>query len=92
MRDPLVRGVSAGLILALPILIHVVSATSSAASPSGTPLRSISAVASLGLAEAVVGVGLWLAGHARRRLASADPIDLNRTAFATALNADPFPG
>jgi hypothetical protein len=90
MRDPLVRGVSAGLILALPILIYVASATSATASPSGTPFRSV--VASLVLAESVVGVGLWVAIKARRRLASADPIDLGQTGFATSFNAEAIPG
>jgi hypothetical protein len=90
MRDPLVRGVSAGLILALPILIHVASATSSVASPSARPIGSV--VVSLGLVEAVVAVGLWLAGKARCRLASSEPIDLGRTAFTTSLNAEALPG
>jgi hypothetical protein len=90
MRDPLLRGVSAGLILALPILIYVASATSAVSSSTNTPLRS--AVVSLGLAEAVVGVGLWLAIKARRRLASAELIDLGRTGFATPLNAEALPG
>jgi hypothetical protein len=70
MRDPLVRWLSAGLILALPILIHVASATSSSSdlsSSSRIVADPVGAVV-LGLVEVVVAVGIWLATCERRRL------------------------
>jgi hypothetical protein len=71
MRDPLVRWLSAGLILALPILIHVVSATSMSSDLSSSSSRIVAdpvGAVVLGLVEVVVAVGLWLAACERRRL------------------------
>jgi hypothetical protein len=68
MRDPLVRWALAGLILALPVLIYVASATSTAL-PAEEP-RMLAVAAVLGPVEAALGLGLWLASRERRRLAS----------------------
>lgn len=79
MRDPLVRWASAGLILALPVLISVASATSLAA-PAEQP-RALALAGVLGPVEAVLAVGLWLASRERRRLgAAARPLGLGRAA------------
>ncbi len=80
MRDPLVRWASAGLILALPILIYVAAATSIAAPPEQP--RALALAGVLGPVEAALGVGLWLASRERRRLGSAQgaarPLGLGR--------------
>jgi hypothetical protein len=70
MRDPLVRWLSAGLILALPILIHVVSATSMSSdlSSSSRIVADPVGAAVLGLVEVIVAAGIWLAVCERRRL------------------------
>jgi hypothetical protein len=71
---------SAGLILALPVLIYLASATSYAASPGGP--RALALAGVLGPVEAVLGFGLWLASRERRRLGAmrgaARPFDLGR--------------
>jgi hypothetical protein len=80
MREPLVRWASAGLILALPVLIYVAAATSVVV-PAEKP-RVIALAGMLGPVEAVLGLGLWLASRERRRLGSmqgaARPIGLGR--------------
>lgn len=80
MRDPLVRWASAGLILALPVLIYVAAATSVAA-PAEQP-RILALAGVLGPVEAALGIGLWLASRERRRLGamqgSARPLGLGR--------------
>jgi hypothetical protein len=80
MRDPLVRWMSAGLILALPVLIYLASVTSYAASPDEP--RSLALAGVLGPVEAALGVGLWLASRERRRLGAmrgeARPFGLGR--------------
>ena len=82
MRDPLVRWASAGLILALPVLISVASATSLAAPPEGP--RALALAGVLGPVEAVLAIGLWLASRERRRLGAArgaaSPFGLGRAA------------
>jgi hypothetical protein len=83
MRDPLVRWAMAGLILALPVMIFVASATSVAAPP-GEDRAALATAAVLGLVEAAVGLGLWLASRERRRLGASQgapgPIALGRSA------------
>ena len=82
MRDPLVRWAMAGLILALPVLIFVASATSVAAPPGERRVLATAAV--LGPVEAAMGLGLWLASRERRRLGASQgapgPIGLGRAA------------
>jgi len=94
MRDPVARWASAGLILALPILIHIASATASGLSL--TDFANRSRAGALGLAEAVLAVGLWVAARARRRLVADDgrdePFELGRTPFTPARKADPLVG
>jgi hypothetical protein len=72
MRDPLARWLSAGLILVLPILIHVVSATSAASTDlsSLSSPRAIDPIGALvlGLVEALVATGIWMAARQRQRL------------------------
>jgi hypothetical protein len=68
MRDPLVRWASTGLILALPVLIIIASATSTVAPAEGP--RALALAAALGPVEAALGLGLWLASRERRKLAS----------------------
>jgi hypothetical protein len=72
MRDPLARWLSAGLILALPILIHIVSATS-AASTNLSSLSSPRAIDPIGalvlvLVEALMATGIWMAARQRQQL------------------------
>lgn len=80
MRDPLVRWASAGLILALPVLMYVASATS--ASAPTEPPRALALASVLGPVEAALGLGLWLASRERRRLGAAQggarPLRLGR--------------
>ena len=66
MRDPLVRWASAGLILALPVLIYVASATSTVV-PAEEP-RALALASVLGPVEVALALGLWLASRERRRL------------------------
>src|SRR4051812_10283365 len=66
MRDPLVRWASAGLILALPVLMYVAAATSVVASAEKPRVLALAGV--LGPVEAALGIGLWLASRERRRL------------------------
>ncbi len=61
MRDPLVRWAMAGLILALPVMIFVASATSVAAPPGENRVLATAAV--LGPVEVAIGLGLWLASR-----------------------------
>ena len=80
MRDPLVRWASAGLILALPVLISVAAATSVVV-PAEKP-RVLALAGVLGPVEVALGLGLWLASRERRRLGAlqvaARPVGLGR--------------